>query len=138
VNKKTLLDEFAMAAMNGWLASRHDPAVTIQGSKAAASFYDLAESMMAERAKRMPQAADREATPLCVSVPFFDPQAEFISQYVRQRKGQRMTCTEILRGAFWLSDTVKPDQETLLRLGKILRQIGLKRCRSGGKDYYQL
>lgn len=133
-----------MAALNGWVSTLK-PDATVNCAAVAASLYSLAEAMMAERAKRMP-AQPMHAAPAdpqfadgtMVAVPFFDAQTDIVHQFVSKRKGQRMTCTEILRGAFMLNSTVKPDQQTLQRIGKILRQIGLKRCRSGGKDYYQL
>lgn len=49
---KTLLDEFAMATLSGLLA---DPGMDVPAERLAATCYDMAEAMMAERAKRMPQ-----------------------------------------------------------------------------------
>lgn len=149
---KTLLDEFAMAAMQGWLASRSNHTVTIDAAKAAASFYDLAGAMMAERAKRTPQplmhavpedpsfpdgAMKTEAFVSSAS-PYSDKYNQTVYQFTLSNKGKRMTCTDILRFAFKLPPTMKPAQTELVKVSKTLRELGYIKVRSGGKDYYQL
>lgn len=58
--RQHLLDMFAMTAMEGWLSSRPDPTAPIDSAKAAESFYDLAETMMAERDKRIAKRLQSE------------------------------------------------------------------------------
>lgn len=143
--QKTLLDEFAMAAMLGWLSSRNDPSVLINQEAAAASFYDMAEAMMAEREKRLPQPAidpDKEKlaqeiserSGLVASMPnsFICPPA--LREAINSMKGRKATCSEICEKAYGL----KGDMSTLRGIGDALRGMGFQKVRSGGKDYYQL
>lgn len=51
--RQHLLDMFAMTAMEGWLSSQQDPTLPIDKDRVAKHCYNLAESMMAERDKRI-------------------------------------------------------------------------------------
>lgn len=128
---KTLLDEFAMAALAGWVSTL-EPDATVNCETVAASLYDLADAMMAARARRMPAAEpepDRQA----------EQQPSFRTRVLRQvgkMEGSRVTCTQVFEGIAGSDD--RPSLWALQQIGGILRQLGYKRCRSGGKDYYQL
>jgi hypothetical protein len=129
VNKKTLLDEFAMAALTGWVSTL-EPDATVNCETVAASLYDLAGAMIAERAKRMPAAEqDQQTEPTHL---LFDG----VKWYAQRMAGSRATCAQVYRSATGRTGT--PQQSELLQVGRILRGLGYKRCRSGGKDYYQL
>lgn len=149
---KTLLDEFALAAMQGWLASRSNHTVTIDAAKAAASFYDLAGAMMAEREKRMPQPlmqavpddprfpdGPMKAADVFVSSasPYSDKYKQIVCQFALSNKGKRMTCTDILRFAFNLPPAMRPSHTELVKVSKTLRELGYIKVRSGGKDLFQ-
>lgn len=132
---KTLLDEFAMAALAGWVSTL-EPDATVNCETVAASLYDLAGAMMAERAKRMPapeldhQAEQKGPPPI---------QPSFRARVLRQvekMKGSRVTCTQVFQAIAGTDD--RSSLWALQQIGGILRQLGFKRCRSGGKDYYQL
>lgn len=129
MNKKTLLDEFAMAALTGWVSTL-EPDATVNCETVAASLYDLAEAMMIERAKRMPAP---EPDHQVEQRPSF--RARVLRQ-VEKMKDSRVTCTQVFQAIAGTDD--QPSLWALQQIGGILRQLGYKRCRSGGKDYYQL
>ncbi len=125
MNNKTLLDEFAMAALPAILV-KHD----YQLVEAAQESYLYAEAMMEERAKRIPATEpDRQEE----RQPSF--RARVLCQ-VEKMKGSRVTCTQVFQAMAGTDD--RPSLWALQQIGGILRQLGFKRCRSGGKDYYQL
>ena len=129
---KTLLDEFAMAAMVGWLSSRQDPSVLIDTQHAAASFYVMADAMMAERAKRMPQT-ETEPKQSTTSV-YETDEAQKLLAAMASFAGRKVTCNDIHKKAFGHDG----DMTSLREIGANLRQMGFAKVRSGGKDYYQL
>jgi hypothetical protein len=148
---KTILDEFAMAALQGWVSTLK-PDATVNCVAVAASLYDLAGAMMAEREKRTPQplmhavpedprfpdgAMKAEAFVFSAS-PYSDKYNQTVYQFTLSNKGKRMTCTDILRFAFNLPPTMRPAQTELVKVSKTLRELGYIKVRSGGKDYYQL
>jgi hypothetical protein len=128
---KTLLDEFAMAALAGWVSTL-EPDATVNCETVAASLYDLAGAMMAERAKRMP-APTPEPDHQDERQPSF--RARVLCQ-VEKMKGSRVTCTQVFQAIAGPDD--RSSLWALQQIGGILRQLGFKRARSGGKDYYQL
>ncbi len=144
MNQKTLLDEFAMAAMVGWLSSRKDSAAPIDQEAAANSFYHMAEAMMAERAKRTPQPLMRAlpADPRFPDGPMVASESSVYTTDAPERlltaiasfSGRKVTCSEICEKAYgW-----KGDMKALRTIGEELRSMGFAKVRSGGKDCYQL
>lgn len=140
--QKTLLDEFAMAALTGWLSTfrgNDSPSAEL-----GAFCYDIAQTMMDERAKRMP--ADPEYHPdgaLKLGEPrrtsFTNPMPPSIVNsdllaVINSMPGRKVTCSELFRAAY-LRDG---NMEELREVGAILRHRGYQKVRSGGKDYYQL
>lgn len=141
--QKTLLDNFAMAALTGWLA-------TFRGNDSPSaelgSFcYDIAEIMMAERAKRLPAEKNPLETLRGESASFVVkdgmpqnplPADSLVTLHdaVKSMKGRKVTCSEICQNVFgW-----EGDMTTLRSIGEVLRGMGFRKARSGGKDYYQL
>ncbi len=137
MNRKTLLDEFAMAALTGLLS---DPGLDIPAQDMAATCYNQAEAMMAERAKRMPQPEPEPAPEPGPQAELAEPDQQAFAQrvwrYTQDHKSQRVTCTQVYQAV--TECVARPKQTALLYVGQILRGLGFKRVRSGGKDYYQL
>lgn len=148
---KTLLDEFAMAALNGWVSTLK-PDATVNCVAVAASLYALAEAMMTERAKRTPQPlmhavpedprfpdGPMKAADVFVSSasPYSDKYKQIVCQFALSNKGKRMTCTDILRFAFNLPPAMRPSHTELVKVSKTLRELGYIKVRSGGKDLFQ-
>lgn len=126
---KTLLDEFAMAALNGWVSTL-EPDATVNCETVAASLYDLAEAMMTERAKRMPQPS----TEAVVARACHNEVPPEIVGAIKAFAGQKVTCSQVCEKAYG----TKGGMTTLRLIGEDMRQMGFKKVRSGGKDYYQL
>jgi len=59
-----------------------------------------------------------------------------VLRHIEKMQGSRVTCTQVFQAIAGSDDT--PSQWALQQIGGTLRQLGFKRCRSGGKDYYQL
>lgn len=137
LNNKTLLDEFAMAALTGWLPTfRGDESPTDQ---LGAFCYDIAEVMMAERAKRMPAESSLPNEPLSFGdTPNYTDFETKVLRFVQQKDGRRMTCTEIFTAVTKPNEQATITQSDLQAVGAVLRKFGYQRVRSGDKDYYQL
>jgi hypothetical protein len=142
--QKTLLDEFAMTAMLGWISARSGATPMMHHIEDAAFFYDMAEAMMAERAKRTtaePEPEPAKADPRIWVVKDGLPQNPFpveslstLHDTVLSMKGHKVTCSQICEKVFGWSG----DMSTLRAIGEALRGMGFQKARSGGKDYYQL
>lgn len=140
--QKKLLDEFAMAALTGWLATfrGNDSPSTELGSFC----YDIAEIMMAERVKRMPsdpeyhpdgalKLGETRRTSFTVPAPPSIVNSDLLA-VIGSMNGRKVTCSELFRAAYQCDGSM----EELREVGAILRHRGYRKVRSGGKDYYQL
>lgn len=126
---KTLLDEFAMAALNGLLANYGEG---YYKDEAAHLAYEYAEAMMAERAKRTPQPEPKpEQSTTSV---YEDDESEKLIDAVASFAGCKVTCSDVHKKAFGHDG----DTKSLREIGAMLRQMGFAKVRSGGKDCYQL
>lgn len=131
--QKTLLDEFAMAALSGLLAN-----YAYDADEAAAKAFERAEAMMAERVKRMPappvaQEVDHTYQADLDTAKWLSP-PENLAAAIASFKGRKVTCSEICQKAYnWAGDMT-----ALREIGATLRGMGYQKVRSGGKDYYQL
>lgn len=136
--QKTLLDEFAMAALTGLLAK-----YAYDADEVAAKAFERAEAMMAERSKRMPSepaASDigrMDQADIDAALKWAKPPSVINSDLlavINSMNGRKVTCSELFRAAY-LRDG---NMEELREVGAILRHRGYQKVRSGGKDYYQL
>lgn len=135
--QKTLLDEFAMAALTGLLAAE-EPINEL--SIYARDAYEIAYAMMAERAKRQTQyESDRKLTEQQekMAINNFAPfsMCSQLRDSIDKFKGKKVTCPDLFQDAY---GQIQPSMEQLREIGAILRHRGFSKVRSGGKDYYQL
>ena len=128
--QKTLLDEYVMHALTVAAQSAMSPA------SVASRAFDIAEAVMAERAKRMDHPAvsiPPMPTPPASTANISVNEAAVV-EAITAMKGQKATCSMICRkAANW-----DGDMTALREIGQILRHRGYQKVRSGGKDYYQL